>query len=202
MKKWLKYSILISILMPLLMSDLSAQEYNLQKFVFGNGGMVAQQAIPEPSPTGPILYGMVGQSAIEKREARSILHGNSYDLYQGFWTPSNIVISSVENNFNEEEKLVNYPNPFSSSTTIEYELEASAFVTLKIYDMVGNEIAKLTESYQAAGSHAVVWDAKNQFGDDVSSGSYIYQLSVQPASTAGSSPFTPYKLRKVMVIVK
>jgi hypothetical protein len=203
MKKWLKYSILISILLPLFMTELTAQEYKLQKFVFGGGGMVG---IVPPAGTTPSsgmkLSGQTGQTAIEKRDARSILHGQSFDMYQGFWTPTKLNITSVNSSDYEMEIVKNYPNPFSSSTTIQYDLEASSYVTLKVYDMVGNEIIQLYEGFQSSGLHSVQWNAKNKSGLDVGSGSYLYELSVQPASTAGTSPFKPFKIRKVMVIVK
>lgn len=202
MKKWLKYSILISILMPLLMSTLSAQEYQLQKFVFGNGGMVGQQNSVGTQPPGPILNGLVGQAAIEKRDARSAIYGIEYDMYQGFWY--NLVIPTSVNDYKNEnnDKLKNYPNPFSNSTTVQFDLDASSYVTLKIYDMIGNEIITLFDGYQSAGSHVIPWNAKNSSGIDVGSGSYLYELSVQPASSAGASSVAPFNVRKVMVIVK
>ncbi len=204
MKKWLKYSILLSILVPLFMTELSAQEYKLQKFVFGSGGMVGAVPLQGTTPSeGMELSGMTGQAAIEKRDARSILHGESYDLYQGFWTPQRLNLTSVNSsNDNNSEVVKNFPNPFSNSTTIQYDLEASSYVTLKIYDMVGNEIIKLYEGFQSAGTHSFPWNAKNKSGMDVGSGSYLYELSVKPASNAGTSPFKPFKVRKVMVIVK
>lgn len=202
MKKWLKYSILISILMPLLMSTLSAQEYQLQKFVFGNGGMVGQQNSVGTQPPGPILNGLVGQAAIEKRDARSAIHGTEYDLYQGFWAgkPKSVGVNDYKNE--NADKVKNFPNPFSNSTTVQFELDAASYVTLKIYDMIGNEIITLFEGYQSAGTHVIPWNAKNSSGLDVGSGSYLYELSVQPASSAGASPFAPFNVRKVMVIVK
>lgn len=204
MHKWLKYSILISILVPLLMGGyLSAQEYKLQKFVFGNGGMVGARTSLTVGPEGPVLSGLSGQAAIEKRDARSILHGESYDLYQGFWTPEKLNLTSVNTTQNENmDRVMNYPNPFSTSTTIKYEIDASSYVSLKIYDMVGNEIIQLYEGFQSSGVYTFPWNAKNRSGMDVGSGSYLYELSVQPAATAGTSPFKPYKVRKVMVIVK
>lgn len=203
MKKWLKYSILLSILVPLFITELSAQEYKLQKFVFGSGGMVGVVPPQGTMPSnGMELSGITGQAAIEKRDARSILHGESYDMYQGFWTPQRLDLTSVNSGDNNSDIVKNFPNPFSSSTTIQYDLDASSYVTLKIYDMVGNEILKLYEGFQSAGNHSLLWNAKNKNGMDVGSGSYLYELSVQPAANAGTSPFKPFKVRKVMVIVK
>ncbi|MFZ2898240.1 MAG: T9SS type A sorting domain-containing protein [Saprospiraceae bacterium] len=65
----------------------------------------------------------------------------------------------------------NQPNPFSGSTTISYNLPISGQVSLKVYDMLGNEIATLVEGNQAEGPHAVAFNAS-----DLPSGVYFYSL--------------------------
>ncbi len=65
----------------------------------------------------------------------------------------------------------NYPNPFNPSTTIEYSLPRSEHAILKIYNMLGNEIATLVDESQAAGLHRLVWNA-----DNVPSGVYVYRI--------------------------
>lgn len=66
----------------------------------------------------------------------------------------------------------NYPNPFNPSTTIEYELAANCFVTLKIYDMLGREIKTLTNGRQNVGTHSISFNAGN-----LPSGVYFYRLA-------------------------
>ena len=56
----------------------------------------------------------------------------------------------------------NYPNPFNAQTTIRYSLSASGPVTLTIYNLLGQKVATLFDGIQAAGEHAIVWDAGNQ----------------------------------------
>ena len=65
----------------------------------------------------------------------------------------------------------NYPNPFNPSTTIEFALPKSAFVTLKVYNLLGEEVATLVAEQRAAGIHKLNWDAKG-----LASGIYLYQL--------------------------
>ncbi len=65
----------------------------------------------------------------------------------------------------------NYPNPFNPSTTISYELAAAGFTTLKIYNILGKEIATLVNEKQNAGTHMVQWNASS-----FSSGVYFYKL--------------------------
>ncbi len=67
----------------------------------------------------------------------------------------------------------NYPNPFNPSTTIRYHLPARAFVTLKIYNVMGHEVAELMNSKQhEAGAYDFVWHAKG-----VTSGVYYLRIS-------------------------
>ncbi|HTY11437.1 MAG TPA: T9SS type A sorting domain-containing protein [Bacteroidota bacterium] len=66
----------------------------------------------------------------------------------------------------------NYPNPFNPATVISYQLTANSFVTLKVYDELGREVARLVSETEGAGNHSVRWDAAN-----LSSGVYFYELS-------------------------
>lgn len=66
----------------------------------------------------------------------------------------------------------NYPNPFNPSTVISYQLAVNSFVTMKVYDILGREVARLVNGEESAGSHSIRWDAGN-----FSSGVYIYELS-------------------------
>ena len=66
----------------------------------------------------------------------------------------------------------NYPNPFNPSTTIEYSLASSEFVSVRVYDILGGEVASLINGRQEAGSYSVRLDASK-----LSSGFYYYTLS-------------------------
>jgi hypothetical protein len=70
----------------------------------------------------------------------------------------------------------NYPNPFNPSTTIHYSLAKSSFVKLNIYNLLGQKIKTLIDSYQSAGEHSLVWDAMDERKSSVSSGVYFYCL--------------------------
>lgn len=65
----------------------------------------------------------------------------------------------------------NYPNPFNPSTMISYQVSALSDVTLKVFDVLGREIAELVNRKQEAGNYSVRFDAKN-----VSGGMYFYRL--------------------------
>ena len=65
----------------------------------------------------------------------------------------------------------NYPNPFNPVTRISYSIPENAFTTLKVYDILGNEIRTLVNRELQAGSYEVEFD-----GSDLPSGVYIYKL--------------------------
>jgi len=80
----------------------------------------------------------------------------------------------------------NYPNPFNPSTVINYELPSSNFVTLKIYDLVGKEVATLMNEKLDAGRYTATFN-----GSNLASGMYFYKIS------AGNFTFV-----KKMVLIK
>ena len=65
----------------------------------------------------------------------------------------------------------NYPNPFNPSTMISYSIPQSSFVTLKVYDIIGNEVATLVNQNQQAGKYDIRFDASN-----LSNGVYMYSI--------------------------
>ncbi len=79
---------------------------------------------------------------------------------------------------NQLQLSQNYPNPFNPSTVIKYQLQQPGYVALKVYNMLGKEVAVLVDGNKSAGSHQVVFDA-NSIGDDLSSGVYLYQLRTE-----------------------
>ena len=67
----------------------------------------------------------------------------------------------------------NYPNPFNPTTTISFSIPSSAFTSLKVYDILGNEVATLVNEEKQAGNYELQFDASN-----LSSGIYLYKLQV------------------------
>ncbi len=76
----------------------------------------------------------------------------------------------------------NYPNPFNPVTTIRYDIPADSDVTLKIYSVLGEEVRTLVSDNQSAGFHSVQWDGRDNNGNKLASGIYIYRLKAGAAT--------------------
>jgi hypothetical protein len=87
----------------------------------------------------------------------------------------------------------NYPNPFNSSTIIKYNLPTLSSVCVKIYNVLGQEIATLVNEIQVAGAKYVKWD-----GNDVASGIYFYKIK----ATGVSFPHESFSQIKKMLLIK
>ncbi|MFQ5771222.1 MAG: FlgD immunoglobulin-like domain containing protein [bacterium] len=72
----------------------------------------------------------------------------------------------------------NYPNPFNPGTQIAYEILTQSFVTIKIYNLLGNEVATLVHEEKVPGSYEVTWNGRNSKGEGVASGIYLYKLVI------------------------
>ena len=70
----------------------------------------------------------------------------------------------------------NYPNPFNPITNIKYELYKEEFVSITIYDMLGNEVKNLVSSNQSPGFKSIQWNSTNNQGEPVSAGVYLYSI--------------------------
>ncbi|MCB0258438.1 MAG: T9SS type A sorting domain-containing protein [Calditrichaeota bacterium] len=65
---------------------------------------------------------------------------------------------------------------YNPSTTIRYDLAQVVKISLKIFDSGGREIRTLAAGRQSAGTHSLVWDGRNEKGEPVASGVYLYRL--------------------------
>ena len=109
-----------------------------------------------------------------------------YTVYLQCKTGEDIYITSkVVNNVSIDNVFKNsiitaksYPNPFNPQTTIEYNIKDSGNVKLSIYNILGQEIKVLENSYKNKGSYETVWNGKDKNGDEVVSGVYFYKIEV------------------------
>ncbi|GIK62033.1 MAG: T9SS type A sorting domain-containing protein [Ignavibacteriota bacterium] len=120
---------------------------------------------PGANPDSAYIYiGMVDTTGVPQVGAYA------YIDELAFGPPSDVqeISSSVPDNFNLSQ---NYPNPFNPSTKIEYSITEASFVQLKVYDILGNEVAELVNEEQTAGTYRADFS-----GENLSSGLYIAKL--------------------------
>ncbi|MFZ1684549.1 MAG: T9SS type A sorting domain-containing protein, partial [Candidatus Zixiibacteriota bacterium] len=77
----------------------------------------------------------------------------------------------------------NYPNPFNPTTQISYDLPVAGYARLEIFNLLGRRVAVIVDAFQQAGSHTVEWNSKDDAGHAVSSGIYLYRLTVNDYSS-------------------
>ncbi|MCH9029829.1 MAG: T9SS type A sorting domain-containing protein [Bacteroidetes bacterium] len=94
-----------------------------------------------------------------------------------FFTWTGVVSVEHENNLLPDEYSLsqNYPNPFNPSTNIQYAVSSRQFVSLKVYDVLGKEVATLVNEEKPAGEHEVEFQSAVG-GRQLASGIYFYQL--------------------------
>jgi hypothetical protein len=95
--------------------------------------------------------------------------------YDGSFKYSNVIQISamIPKSYNLSQ---NYPNPFNPTTIISYNLPKTGNVVLKVYDILGNEVATLINREQPAGTYKITFNALNADHKNLSSGIYFYKL--------------------------
>jgi hypothetical protein len=126
-------------------------------------------------PIGPIAAGeervatitfSVDHSApVRQEQTLTFIIGNARGES---WTKEITVAVAAPERF---ELFQNYPNPFNPTTTISYQLPVASCISLKIFNLLGQEVATLVEGEQLAGLHQATWEARG-----IASGVYVYQL--------------------------
>ena len=85
------------------------------------------------------------------------------------------IIDAIEEDLAEIPKVFalyqNFPNPFNPATTIRYDVPKATHVTIKVYDILGREVAVLVDKDQTAAAHSILWNAK-----EFASGVYMYRI--------------------------
>lgn len=88
----------------------------------------------------------------------------------------------------------NYPNPFNPLTTIAFQVPEASRVVLRIYNIIGQEVATLLDGEHPAGRHTVVWNGRTNEGGNAASGMYFYSM------TASSEDRTYSAIKKMVLI--
>ena len=144
---------------------------------------------PNPAMVWPLGYNLaVGNSALVGADGKPLGDLNWYPQYAERWDPSLLTgIEQVNTSVPESYKLgQNYPNPFNPTTKIEFAIPQSGNVSLKVFNILGQEVATVINKQMKAGSYQVDFD-----GSKLTSGVYVYRLE------------TPnYSVSKKMLLLK
>jgi hypothetical protein len=103
---------------------------------------------------------------------------NSTGVYQVWTAPITLPLVNVEDEVTSVQNFLlhqNYPNPFNPSTNISWKTSSSGWTTLKVYDILGNEVATLVNDYLPGGDHEIIFNLSDM-NLNLSSGVYFYRL--------------------------
>ncbi len=152
-----------------------------------------------------VLYGVIGGTteigkliSIDKIAAVGTEIGETgYTSVQSLaYRNSNITFVTVEENIPEAYSLKqNYPNPFNPTTRIEFSLPVASAVELSVFNILGQQVAKLINEERSAGNHSIIWNANDSNGMKLSSGIYFYKLK---ASGTDGNEFQ--QIRKMVLL--
>lgn len=133
-----------------------------------SGGTVSDTSLIGSAPAAVLSFGVDQNNELYVCCLNGIYKFN--DLIIGINGNNN----SLPQNFFLDQ---NYPNPFNPSTTINYSVEKAVNVSIKIYSVLGREVAQLVNEYKQPGNYSVKWNAEN-----FPSGIYVYRMSVDGLS--------------------
>ena len=134
-------------------------------FVEGHGNSNSQKEYSfVDNKNSEVLKNLGGLDAVLKYRLKQI-------DFDGKFEYSDVVEVEVNSLPTEFSLAQNYPNPFNPTTSIEYSVMNNDYVSLKVYDILGNEVATLVNEQKSAGKYEVKFNANN-----LASGMYIYRI--------------------------
>lgn len=162
--------------------------------IIGNFDVVERSINPYFQNTGT-WYDYFSGSSIEVSDPQAMvtLKPGEFHIYTttALPSPGEDILSSIKDGYIAAETfelMQNYPNPFNPSTVISYSVPEASVVTLKIYNLLGEEVKALVNSEQQPGVYNVRWNGVNNSGTAVSSGIYFYKIEI-----SGVKKFTDTK---------
>lgn len=190
MSKFGVYNLLTAICLLALIALVGASranaQYSISRSVIGSGGVIGA------SGGGYSMAATVGQPVIGPVE------GGGNRLHQGFWFSldglSSVPDPAIEVTVGGAR---NFPNPFASSTTIYYNLPERSNVRLEIYNAAGERVRLLVDAPQNEGQQQIVWDGRDESGQEVSAGLYVYSIGRSSSNTTIADP-----MRGKMLVVR
>ena len=173
----MKRLILLTIGVLIYVCSSNAQTAVLPWKVVGSGGALGATG------GGNVLSATIGQPLIG---LRAVTDGNK--LSQGFWLqiPIETSVDEYEDEVVNASDVSNYPNPFTSSTSIRFTFPLDGRVSIRMYDLVGNLVRVIEADLSIAGAQEVLFDGLDNYGAPLGSGTYLYEVT---GTTAEGKPF-------------
>ena len=131
--------------------------------------------------SGQVLETNVIKPSVPNTFSISIDQKNIHSLWFGIEAFGNGVLSAGQSEQKTPSEFLlsqNFPNPFNPSTVINYQLPRTSFVSLKVYDILGKEVATVVNEIKEAGVYSVLFD-----GSALSAGVYFYKIQAGIYST-------------------
>ena len=141
-------------------------------------GAVLKTRLTDLDSDGNMEMALAYKGMTDSTDAGALDYNANRVLRIAEWDGSMVSVRDITMIMPDDYRLAqNFPNPFNPSTRIEFFLPVNNTVSLTVYNMLGNEIARLVNNeHMIAGSHYAVWDGTDNNGSKVGSGTYIYQL--------------------------
>jgi hypothetical protein len=93
----------------------------------------------------------------------------------------NLKLNLVESSDFTLSNVFNYPNPFSKRTQFAFEVSQSASISIKVYTLTGQLVTEVGDIFESHyGYSHIDWNGRDEFGDEIANGAYIYQLTAEP----------------------
>ncbi|MCD4735651.1 MAG: T9SS type A sorting domain-containing protein [Bacteroidales bacterium] len=155
--------------------DMKVQEGYAYVANYENGLKIIDISDPEnPEETG-------SYDTYYKASGLQVQDGDVFlaDLQDGIYIIHNDMFTNLDEKDVQYQFILgqNYPNPFSRTTTINFNLKSKVFVNISIYNISGNVVFYLLDQQKRPGRHSVTWNGKNESGNIVKNGIYFIKLS-------------------------
>ena len=159
--------------------DIYSQRYGADGNPIGQNFLVTKETYNEQfSPDVQLKNGLIYNTWVSNH-----VGGTGYDIWANVldWNNPTVIIepATLVSNYILYQ---NYPNPFNPTTTISYALPNSSKVELVIYNPLGQRVRTLVQGQQASGQHQVQWNGRDDKGNSVASGVYVYRLQAKSSN--------------------
>ena len=141
----------------------------LTSSVIGSGATLLSTS----GPGSAALSSTVGQALISAQ-----VRSDNTALYQGFWVPFRFGIVGVDDQPDDQPvaEFGNYPNPFTTHTTIKFATPVDGRVTIRVFNLLGELMRTVTADVSMAGSQDVLLHAVDDYGVPFPAGTYMYEV--------------------------